>query len=145
MASSALSSTAGKKTGQTVSGERKGFLDWGTRQRVSQQQTEGSSSQIPPTGIRQVAIESDQQASGIGSYLEKERELEQLRREISSLRYENSENLRTVEELRRKLDATNEEHKRIMNNLSEQHRYVTVQHIKMKAKMRQYCDLFINI
>ncbi|KAI1700877.1 hypothetical protein DdX_16440 [Ditylenchus destructor] len=53
---------------------------------------------------------------------EKDREIEQLRRELSSLRYEKSEDQKTILELRRKLEFTLEDHQRILNHLHEEQR-----------------------
>uniref|UniRef100_A0A914HGS1 Uncharacterized protein n=1 Tax=Globodera rostochiensis TaxID=31243 RepID=A0A914HGS1_GLORO len=49
-------------------------------------------------------------------------ELDQLRREVSNLRYERSEDQKTVGELRRRLDAALEDHQRTTERLVEQHK-----------------------
>uniref|UniRef100_A0A1I8BS36 TACC_C domain-containing protein n=1 Tax=Meloidogyne hapla TaxID=6305 RepID=A0A1I8BS36_MELHA len=49
-------------------------------------------------------------------------ELEQLRREVSSLRYEHSEDQQTINEVRRKLEAEQTEHKRDSEKIREENK-----------------------
>lgn len=56
--------------------------------------------------------------------VEKDRELEQLRREVSTLRYEKSDDQKTIAELRRKLEFNLEDHQRTINNLNDQNRFI---------------------
>ena len=55
---------------------------------------------------------------------EKDLEIEKLRREISSLRYEKNEDQLTISELRRKNDNMVEEHKKNIQDLEEKNRYL---------------------
>lgn len=68
-------------------------------------------------------LQKDVSASIPSGVYSLERELEHLRKEISTLRYEKSEDLRSISELRGRIDVATEVHQRTISNMQEQHRF----------------------
>ena len=94
------------------------FLSGGGDTRSPPTQRKQSASPIP-VGQQIIGDDSSSQLRGGGT---KDRELEQLRREISTLRYEKSEDQKTINELHKRLDSALEDHQKVLSNTNEQHR-----------------------
>jgi chromosome segregation ATPase len=53
----------------------------------------------------------------------KDHEIDQLRKELSTLRVEKSDDQRTINELHKRLENTLQEHQRVVEKLNQAHRY----------------------
>ncbi|KAF7632885.1 hypothetical protein Mgra_00007744 [Meloidogyne graminicola] len=84
----------------------------------------------PTTSI----LPSQQLQQQISSSKSIQAEIEQLKREISSLRYEHSEDQQTISELRRKLEIEQDDHKRTVDRIREENKLELQEQIRKHGR-----------
>uniref|UniRef100_A0A915CZG4 Peptidase S1 domain-containing protein n=1 Tax=Ditylenchus dipsaci TaxID=166011 RepID=A0A915CZG4_9BILA len=103
--------------------QRPSSASGGPRQPAANRSQPSPLAEVQQPAIAGSQVQSQRNSATIDALVaEKEKELDQVRRELSSLRYEKTEDQKTIGELRRKLEFILEDHQRVLSHLHEEQR-----------------------